>query len=175
MKKLPILCAIFASLGIAGLHATTASLETIYQPLHPMKDGIVAVVREVPYVTSGAIPEVWFDNITRPHIPQQDRSLPTGDINVASLAGLRLSADPVVAGDKSKLYLTWDFSHADPKQLSEDLVKVLIQCVEKTAGKSIVLYSKFVGFEKYPEYQKLVEARFPQQTPEQLKEDSGKH
>lgn len=172
MKKSLLLCPILVLMSVAGLGASEVSLGTVYQPLDPMVDRSVEV-REVPFVTSGAFPEVWFDSITRPHIPQQSSSHPpVGDINVASRAKVKLSCESAAAGQK-KLYITWDFSKADPKQLDEDLVKALIECLEKTAGKHIGLYSKFVGFEKYPEYQRLVEKRFPPQTPEQLKEDSG--
>lgn len=171
MKRLLLLCPLLVAMSATGLRASEASLGTVYQPLDPMVDRSVEV-REVPFVTGGAYPEVWFDSITRPHIPQQNLSHPVGDINVASRAKVKLSCESAAAGQK-KLYITWDFSKADPKQLDEDLVKALIECLEKTAGNHIGLYSKFVGFEKYPQYQKLVEKRFPQQTPEQLKEDSG--
>ncbi len=171
MKRLLLLYPLVFAMCATCLRASENSLGTVYQPLDPMVDRSVEV-REVPFVTGGAFPEVWFNSITKPHIPQQSTPSAVGDINVASRAKVKLSCESAAAG-QTKLYIIWDFSKADPKQVNEDLVKALIECLEKTAGQSIVLYSKFVGFEKYPQFQKLVEARFPQQTPEQLKEDSG--
>jgi len=146
-------------------------LTTIYQPLDPMVDGSV-VVREVPFVTAGSFPEVFFVAITRPHIPQQSTSNPASDINVASRAGISFQCESAAAG-QMKLYLTWDLSKASPEAVNEGLIKALFECLEKTSGKSIVLYSKFVGAEKFPEFQKLIEARFPAQTEKQRMEDSN--
>lgn len=170
MKTLPLLFTILAA-TVLGAYGSQNSLTTIYQPLDPMADGTV-VVREVPFVTGGAYPEVFFTAITRPHIPQQFTQAPVGDINVASRAGLSLSCESAATSQK-KLYITWDFSKADPKALNEDLIKALIECLEKTSGKSIVLYSKFIAADKYPQFRKLIEARFPPQTEQQRKEDSS--
>jgi DNA integrity scanning protein DisA with diadenylate cyclase activity len=169
MKALPLLVAILAAM-ILRAHASEASLSTIYQPLDPMVDGAV-VVREVPFVTGGAYPEVFFNSITRPHIPQQSLGTPVGDINVASRAGISITCESAAAGQK-KLYVTWDFSKANPELVNEDLIKALLKCLEKTAGKSIGLYSKFIAAEKFPEFRKLIEKRFPPQTEGQLKEHS---
>lgn len=170
MKIRPLLFSILVAM-VLRTHGSENSLATIYQPLDPMVDGTV-VVREVPFVTGRAYPEVFFDSITRPHIPQQSTGTPVGDINVASRAGISISCESAAAGQK-KLYITWDFSKADPKLVNEDLIKALLKCLEKTSGKSIGLYSKFIEADKFPEFRKLIEKRFPPQTEQQLKEDGG--
>ena len=150
-------------------HSSENSLGTIYQPLDPMVDGTVEV-REVPFVTGGAYPEVFFNAITRPHIPQQSTPSPQGDINVASRAGISISCECATSGQK-KLYIKWNFSKADPRQVNEALIDALIQCLKRTAGDSIGLYSKFTGIEKFPKFEARILAGIPEQTEEQKKAD----
>lgn len=101
--------ALFFSIMVAAFlnaHGSENMLTTIHQPLDPMADGSV-VVREGPFVTGGAFPEVFFNAITQPHIPQQHTPSPVGDINVASSAGVPLSCESAASGQK-KLHITWD-------------------------------------------------------------------
>ena len=70
------------------------------------------------------------------------------------------------------MYTTWDFSQANPDLTNEALIKALLQCLEKTAGDRIGLYSKFKGIDRFPEFQKLIVAKFPEQTNEQKEQDS---
>ena len=160
---------------LAAIQSVSGSenvLTTIYQPLDPMVDGSV-VVREVPFVTSGAFPEVFFYAITRPHIPQQVTQAKEGDINVASRAGVSISCKSAAAGQK-KLYIVWDFSKADPKLTNKELIEALLVCLEKTAGKRIGLYSQFVGAERYPAIMAQILARIPEQTAQQFRADNPK-
>jgi hypothetical protein len=138
-----------------------------------MVDGVVRVC-SVPFVTSGAYPEVFYDVITRPHIPQQwnNGSNEIGDINVASRAGVSLRCESAAAGQK-KLYIIWDFSKADPKQVTNELIDALIECLQKTSGKHTGLYSKFEGEKNFAAFKERVLAKIPAQTKEQLKKDSG--
>ena len=168
MKIISILLSALVS-AFLNAHGSENVLTTIYQPLDPMVDGSV-VVREVPFVTGGAFPEVFFNAITRPHIPQQQAPSPVGDVNVASRAGVSLHCESAAAGQK-KLYITWDFTKADRELVDEGLVSALLECLERTAGDSIVLYSKFVGSDKFSHFREKIEARFPQQTARQLEED----
>ena len=163
---------LLAQLLILNGRGGEPSLGTVYQPLDPMVDGSV-VVREVPFVTSGAYPEVFFDSITAPHIPQQSSMANhVGDINVASRARLLVSCESATAG-QTKLHIIFDFSKADPQLIDEALVKAVLECAKRTAGKSIGLYSRVVGAEKYPELKKLIEKTIPPQTETQRKADSG--
>ena len=57
--------------------------------------------------------------------------------------------------------------------MSPALIEGLLECLEKTAGESINLYSKFVGGEAYPKFVKQIVAKIPEQTAEQLKDDAG--
>ena len=169
MKIIPLL--FFALVAtLINAYGSEIDLTTIYQPLAPMVDGSV-VVREVPFVTGGAFPEVFFTAITQPHIPQQHTPSPEGDINVASRAGVSLHCETAASGQK-KLYITWDFTKADQKLVNEDVIKALLVCLERTAGKSTVLYSKFVAADEYSDFRRIIEAKFPSQTSKQLKEDS---
>ncbi len=163
MKIIPLLLsALVSTLPIA--HGSENVLTTIYQPLDPMVDGSV-VVREVPFVTSGAFPEVFFSAITRPHLPQQQTPSPVGDINVASRAGVSLDCRSAAAG-QVKLYIIWDFTKADRKLVNKELIEALLECLERTAGKSITLYPKFIGADDYSDFRKIIEAKFPPQTVE---------
>lgn len=144
---------------------------SVYLPINPGVDSPVAV-REVPYATSGAFPEVWFDAITQPYIVQQGAKAKGFDMNLASLAGVKISCESAAAG-QTKLYITWDFTKAHPKLVNEALVNGLLKCLEKTAGGSIGLYTKVVGGEKFPEAVEQVLKRIPAQTEEQRKVDSG--
>ncbi|MBK1884748.1 hypothetical protein JIN85_20215 [Luteolibacter pohnpeiensis] len=146
-------------------------LTTVYQPLDPMVGGSV-VVREVPFVTGGAFPEVLFTAITYPHIPQQLSSRQEGDINVASRAGVFLRCESAAAGQK-KLYIIWDFSQADEQLVTKDLIHAMLICLERTSGGSITLYSKFIAGDKFPNFRKMIEAKFPPQTDEQF--EAGSH
>lgn len=169
MKIIPLLLSALVS-TLLNAHGSENVLTTIYQPLDPMVDGSV-IVREVPFVTGGAFPEVFFNAITQSHIPQQRTPSQVGDINVASRAGVSLHCESAAAGQK-KLYITWDFTKADQKLVDEDLINALLECLERTSGKSIILYSKFVDADKFPHFRKMIEAKFPPQTAQQLKEDS---
>ena len=150
---------------VAFLDATGSEnvLVTVFQPLSTMSDGPV-VAREVPFVTGGAFPEIFFEAITKPHIPQQSTPSKAGDINLASLAGISLACDSLGPGQK-KLLLTFDFTKANAELIDADLIKALLQCIEKTANKTIVLRSKFLGAEKYPSFKKMIEAQIPPQKP----------
>ena len=169
MKIIPLLLSALVSV-LTNAHGSENVLTTIYQPLDPMVDGSV-VVREVPFVTGGAFPEVFFSAITQSHIPQQQTPSPEGDINVASRAGVSLRCESAAAGQK-KLYITWDFTKADRQLVTEDLINALLKCLDRTAGGSIILYSKFVEADKYPDFRKIIEAKYPPQTAQQVKEDS---
>ena len=169
MKIVPPLLASLVAM-LLNAYGSENVLTTIYQPLDPMVDGSV-VVREIPFVTGGAFPEVFIIAITQPHIPQQHTPSPEGDINVASRAGVSLRCESAAAGQK-KLYITWDFAKADRKLVNKDLISAMLVCLERTAGNSIVLYSKFVGADEYSHFRKTIEAKFPSQTSKQLKEDS---
>ena len=103
--------------------------------------------------------------------PQQQTPSPEGDINVASRAGVSLRCESAAAGQK-KLYITWDFTKADRQLVTEDLINALLKCLDRTAGGSIILYSKFVEADKYPDFRKIIEAKYPPQTAQQVKEDS---
>jgi hypothetical protein len=170
MKFIPLILSALLSTLITT-HGSENSLGTIYQPLDPMVDGTVEV-REVPFVTGGPYPEVFFSAIPQPHIPQQQTPSPAGDINVASRAGISFSCDSATA-DQQKLYITWNFTKADRKLVDKDLINALLVCLERTAGKSTILYSKFVGADDLADFRKIIEAKFPPQSPEQLEEDSG--
>jgi hypothetical protein len=137
------------------------SLCTVYQPLDPMADG-TAVVREVPFVTGGAFPEVLYEAITQPHIPQQRTPQKEGDINMASRAGISLSCQFL---KPKKLLLVLDFTKANQELVNVELIKALLQCIEKTADKTTVLHSRILGGEKYPSFKKMIEDRVPPQKP----------
>ena len=169
MKIIPLLLLALVS-TLMTAHGSENVLTTIYQPLDPLVDGSV-VVREVPFVTGGTFPEIFFTAITQPHIPQQQTPSAEGDINVASRAGVSLQGESASAGQK-KLYITWDFTKADRKLVNKDLINALLVCLERTAGKSTILYSKFVGADDLADFRKIIEAKFPPQTAQQLEEDS---
>jgi hypothetical protein len=169
MKRIRLLLTVYLA-AMQLVQGGENSLGTVYQPLDPMVDGSV-VVREVPFVTSGPYPEVFFSAITLPHVPQQGTQQKTGDINVASRAGLSLRCESASAGQK-KLYIIWDFSKADPKLVNDELIDALLLCLEKTAGKVNVLYSKFVGEDRFPRLKNRILAQIPEQTEPQRKADS---
>lgn len=146
-------------------------LTTVYQPLLFSENG-PPVASPVPYVTSGPYPETFFDAITLPHPPicKDSDSPAKGDVNAASIAGISISCDSATDGQK-KLYVIWDFTKASKDLVTKELILALLECLEKTAGKDIVLYTKFAGADKYPEFQKMIESRFSKQTKVQFEED----
>lgn len=151
--------------------ASEVIVGSVYLPVDPGVDAPV-VVREVPYATSGAFPEVWFDAITQPYIVQQGRKAKGFDINLASRAGVKITCESAAAG-QTKLYITWDFTKAHPKRVNEALIEGLLDCLEKSSGGSIGLYTKVVGGEKFPKAVAQVLNRIPAQAEAQLKVDSG--
>ena len=66
---------------------------------------------------------------------------------------------------------TSDFSKADPKLITKELIEGLLECLKRTAGKSTTLYSSFVGAEPYSIFKKMIEEKYPPQTDQQKKQD----
>ena len=157
-------CLLLTTALILNAVGSENALVTIYQPLESWSDEKGVVVRAVPFVTGGPFPEVSFQAITQEHIPQQSTPSKQGDINAASRAGISLSCDSLAAAQK-KLLLVFDFTKAKPELLNEELIKALLQCIEKTAGKTIELRSKILGGENYPSFKKMIEVRIPPQKP----------
>jgi len=172
MKTILFLALLFA-LCAPDIQGSENIVLTVYQPLTGLGEGGIKV-SEVPFVSAGAFPEVFFDAITQSHIPQQSNTgtTPVGDINAASLAGISIRCESAADGQK-KLYIIWDFSKSEPKKVNDKLIDALLLCLEKSAGKSIGLYSKFVGEKDFAGFKARILARIPEQTKEQLKTDSG--
>ncbi len=147
-------------------------LTTVYQPLLYSEEG-PPVASPVPYGTAGPYPETYFNAITQQHPPLT--SYPDngtkGDVNAASRAGISISCDSATGG-QTKLYIIWDFTKANKDLVNKNLIKALLECLERTAGKNIHLYSKFIGADQFTEFKKMVETRYPKQTPKQFEEDS---
>jgi hypothetical protein len=143
-----------------GLRAGHTVLLTMYQPLDGLADNRVEV-SAVPFAFSGATPEGLYTSITLPHIPQQNNGeYKTGDINVASRAGIFLGCH----GNAEALILTFDFTRAVPEHLNKRVIEKLLACIEKTRGESKsgpTLRSRMAGAEKYGEFVKLIEAKIP--------------
>ncbi|WP_395750926.1 hypothetical protein [Prosthecobacter sp.] len=144
------------------------ALVTVYQPLDPLSDGSVEV-RAVPFVTGGAFPEILFSAITRPHIPQQSTPRKVGDINLASLAGISLECQLL---EPEAVLLVFDFTKADPALTTEDVMKAVLQCVEKTAGK-YRLCSRIVAGDRFPLFTKMIEIQIPRETASKTKEKTS--
>lgn len=165
---------IIAIIVVVSLHteASESSVARVYIPLDPGVDRPVEVMG-VPFYTSGPYPEILFSAITESYVLKHGKQVKGYDINLASLAGISLRCESAASGQK-KLHITWDLSQADPKLVTKELIDGLLLCLEKTAGNKTVLYSKFIGFDAYEAYKKRVEAKFPQQTKAQKREDDAR-
>ena len=165
---------LFVAVGIllqTQLWASETTLVSVYQPLILANEEMPTVCR-VPYATGGAFPEVFFNAITQPHPPLSNlpESVRIGDVNAASIAGVKISCVSATNG-QTKLFIIWDFSKANEELVDESLINRLLDCLEKTADKKIILYSKFVAAERFSKYQKIISKRFPPQTKQQAIED----
>jgi len=78
---------------------------------------------------------------------------------LASRAGIKIHCESH-EGLGSKLIITWDFSKADSKLVTKELIEGLLECLKRTAGKSTILYSSFVGAEQYPIFKKMIEEKY---------------
>ncbi|MEI6099735.1 MAG: hypothetical protein WCS20_15870, partial [Alphaproteobacteria bacterium] len=123
-----------------------------------------------PFYYGGGTPESFYIAITQPYVLKQGSESEAGDINLASLAGIKIQCE-CYEGLGTKLLITWDFSKADPKLITKELIEGLLECLKRTAGKSATLYSSFVGAEPYPIFKKMIEEKYPPQTDQQKKQD----
>jgi hypothetical protein len=55
----------------------------------------------------------------------------------------------------------------DPKQINKDLIAGVIECINKTLGDEMPIYSKFIGIEEYPDIEKQIIAVFPPVPPKE--------
>ena len=130
------------------------------------------MVVEAPFYFWGGTPESFYNAITEPYVLKQGSALEGegADINLASRAGVKIHCE-CYEGLGTKLIITWDFSHADSKLVTKELIEGLLECLKRTAGKSTTLYSSFVGAERYPIFKKMIEEKYPPETDKQKKHD----
>ena len=132
MKK-AILFAASVLLMTPAVQASENMLVTIYQPLF-LNDHDPPVACAVPFVTGGPYPEVFVEAITQPHHPQGNSPRMDGeaDVNAASVAGISLKCE---IGGEVRI-LIFDFKNADPKLVDKDLIKALLDCLDKSKKKN---------------------------------------
>lgn len=161
----------FALLATTILNAVggQTNLGRVFLPVDPLVDAPVTVV-EAPFYYGGGTPESPYDAITEPYVLKQGTAAEGGDINLASRAGIKIDCE-CYEGLGTKLIITWDFSQADSKLITKELIEGLLECLKRTAGKSTTLYSSFVGAEPYPIFKKMIEAKYTPQTDKQKKQD----
>lgn len=151
-----------------NLTASEIALASAQIPVDSPVDAPVQVVT-VPFYTSGPYPEALISAITQPYFIKQGDDKKSYDINLASVSKLSIFGtylpdkyvNEALPGQATALYIEWDFSKADPKLINKNLIQGVIDCIRKTVGESRRVYSKFVGIEKFPEYQKQITAVFP--------------
>jgi hypothetical protein len=145
------------------LQAGEISLATANIPVHSPVDAPVQVV-SVPFYTGGSYPEALIGAITEPYYVKQGKDKQASDFNLASVAKLSIFGTYLYQkkGDKAAgFYIEWNFSKVDPKQINKDLIAGVIECINKTLGDELPIYSKFTGVEEYPDIEKQIIAAFP--------------
>jgi hypothetical protein len=145
------------------LQAGEISLATANIPVHSPVDAPVQVV-SVPFYTGGSYPEALIGAITEPYYVRQGKDKEASDFNLASKAKLSIFGTYLYQKRDAKavgFYIEWNFSKVDPKQINKDLIAGVIECINKTLGDEMPIYSKFIGVEEYPNIEKQIIAVFP--------------
>lgn len=162
MNPLISTLACIAALQLSA-HAGEMALAAAYIPVDSPADAPVQAV-SVPFYTSGAYPEALISAITEPYCVKQGKEKEASDLNKASVAKLKIfGTDLYEEGNPKSLgfYVQWDFSNADPELINEHLIAAVIVCIQKTLPNKKVIYSRFIGAEKFPEIEKQIVKVFP--------------
>jgi hypothetical protein len=145
------------------LEAGEIGLATANIPVHSPVDAPVQVV-SVPFYTRGSYPEALIVAITEPYYVKQGEDKEASNFNLAAEAKLSIYGTYLYQKSGAKaagFYIEWNFSKVDPKKINKDLIAGVIECINKTLGDEMPIYSKFIGVEKYPEIEKQITAVFP--------------
>lgn len=109
-------------------HATEDGLVLVPQPLDTIQEGIKVV--EVPFIIGKALPDTAFHAIGLPYVPPSVSFNEQDDINMASVAGIKVNPVLESAG---KYRIELDYGEVDPEYQTEELLKAVVDCVHKVA------------------------------------------
>ncbi|MBK1828293.1 hypothetical protein [Haloferula rosea] len=126
MKLLPRL--LVSILLIRTLAASEDALAMIPLPLDTRQAEILVV--EVPFVIGMAMPESAFQAIGIPYIPPAVSFHKQEDINMASVAGIKVLSD-LKEDDSYRIAL--DYGAVDEKHQTEELLRAVVDCVYRVA------------------------------------------
>lgn len=153
--------------------ASVTFVTTVPQPLDGF-DGDSPVILRVPYVQWHAPLDFGFLAVTKPFVPPTDAPQPIGDINLASVIGLKTRFEELeVSESKTHIRITLDCAGIDETKLGgRDLLEIFsatLECFRQlcpTKGEFIVdfaliarpqgqeaLIAKFAEFQKHPKDQ----------------------
>ena len=128
------------------VEASEDALILVPQPLDTQQVEIAVV--EVPFIIGKALPESAFQAIGLPYIPPSVSFHEHGDINLASIAGVKIDSFHQ-EGRAYKIEL--DYGKVEEKYQTEELLSALVDCVYGVAGQGDNAYSvklKIINLEK---------------------------
>ncbi len=124
-------------LALAAIaHATEDALELVPQPLDT-RQGEIAVT-EVPFIIGKALPESAFQAIGLPYVPPAVSFSEPDDINLASLAGIRIK--PLYLSGRA-FRVELDYGKVAEEHRGEELLAAVVECVHRVAGSGDSGYS----------------------------------
>lgn len=153
----------FIAISQMVLQAGEIALATANIPVHSPVDAPVQVV-SVPFYTGGSYPEALIGAITEPYYVKQGLDKQASGFNLASKTKLSINGTYYYQKKGTKatgFYIAWNFSKVDPKKINKDLIAGVIECINRTLGDQMPIYSKFIGVDEYPHIEKQIIAVFP--------------
>lgn len=126
-------------------HATEDALALVPLPLDTLQGEIA--VTEVPFIIGKALPESAFQAIGLPYVPPSVSFNEQDDINLASLAGIRIEPH-YLSGRAFRIKL--DYGEVAEEHRGEELLAAVVECVHRVAEGGNPAYTVELSITKLP-------------------------
>lgn len=115
---------------VPALQATEDALELIPLPLDTRQ--VEIKVAEVPFVIGMSMPESAFVALNRPYVPPSVSFNEQEDINMASLAGIKVT--PTQKSDDGYA-IDLDYAKVKDEHRTEELLTAVVECIHRIASR----------------------------------------
>lgn len=125
-----LLISILTAFSLSGIaHATEDALAVVPLPLDTLQGEIA--VTEVPFIIGKALPESAFHAIGLPYLPPSVSFNEHEDINLASVAGIKVKP---FHEDQRDYRIELDYDGVEELHHTDELLAAVVDCIYRVAG-----------------------------------------